>query len=54
MPQMIAAPTFQLPQLQAFSGGAQTTEAAANLANQLLSAYMKKLEMDKGKEQICF
>ena len=48
MPQMIAAPTFQLPQLQAFSGGAQTTEAAANLANQLLQAYMKKLELDKG------
>ena len=48
MPQMIAAPTFQLPQLQAFSGGAQYTEAAANLANQLLQAYMKKLEIEKG------
>ena len=49
MPQMTAAPTFQLPQLQAFSGGAQTTEAVANLANQLLQAYMKKLEMDKAE-----
>jgi hypothetical protein len=48
MPQMIAAPTFQLPQLQAFSKGAQYTEAGANLANQLLQAYMKKLEIEKG------
>ena len=42
MPQMVAAPTFQLPQLQAFSKNAQYTEAAANLANQLLQAYLKK------------
>ena len=49
MPQMIAAPTFQLPQLQAFSGGAQTTEAVANLANQLLQAYLKKQELNKGE-----
>ena len=48
MPQMTAAPTFQLPQLQAFSGGAQTTEAVANLANQLLQAWMQKKELDKG------
>ena len=49
MPQMIAAPTFQLPQLQAFSKGAQYTEAGANLANQLLQAYLKKLEMGKAE-----
>jgi hypothetical protein len=49
MPQMIAAPTFQLPQLQAFSGGAQYTEAAANLADQLLKAYLKKQELNKGE-----
>ena len=49
MPQMIAAPTFQLPQLQAFSKGAQYTEAVANLANQLLQAYLKKQELNKGE-----
>ena len=48
-PQMIAAPTFQLPQLQAFSKNAQYTEAAANLANQLLQAYLKKQELNKGE-----
>ena len=48
-PQMIAAPTYQQPQLLAFGGNAQYTEAGANLANQLLQAYMKKLELDKAE-----
>ena len=48
-PQMIAAPTFQLPQLQAFSKGAQYTEAGANLANMLLEAYLKKQELNKAE-----